>query len=129
MIGKLGKKGGFSLIEVVAAAALIGVMATMLMPSLAGANDRVKNAKLNNDLASVDQAIQVYRMENGTAPTTLKSLDGDYLSGKLEFKDAKGDELSYTVDADGKYTLSGVNTKGVTVTSPGSKVSDAGTSE
>lgn len=36
-----GQKG-FTLIEVVAAAALIGIMATMLMPSLSGANDKVK---------------------------------------------------------------------------------------
>ena len=38
-------QGGFTLIEVVAAAALIGIMATMLLPSLSGANDRVKNAR------------------------------------------------------------------------------------
>ena len=62
MLKTMRKQGGFTLIEVVAAAALIGIMATMLLPSLSGANDRVKNARLQNDLVTIDQAIQLYKM-------------------------------------------------------------------
>lgn len=117
----LRKQRGFSLIEVVAAAAIIGIMATMLLPSLSTANDRVKNARLNNDLASIDQAIQLYRLDEGKVPAKLTDLDNQYLSGKLEFKDAKGTALSYTPDVSGgTYTLSGSDSKGATVTSPGS---------
>lgn len=113
---------GFTLIEVVAAAALIGILATMLMPSLSGANNKVKNAKLSNDLAAIDQAIQLYRMDKGKVPTDIKNLDSEYLGGKLEFKDAVGENLSYTADTDNNtYTLSGKNAKGETVTSDGSK--------
>ena len=115
----LSGQRGFSLIEVVAAAAIIGIMATMLLPSLSGANDKVKNAKLNNDLAAIDQAIQLYRLDEGKVPTKLTDLDKEYLSGKLEFKDAKGEALTYSVTAD-TYTLTGKDTKGTTVTSPGS---------
>ena len=68
MVTKIRSQRGFTLIEVVAAAALIGILATMLMPSLSGANDRVKNAKLSNDLAAIDQAIQLYRMDTGKVP-------------------------------------------------------------
>ncbi len=122
---KSRRERGFTLVEVVAAAALIGILTTMLMPSLSGANDRVKNAKLNNDLAAVDQAIQLYRLDNGKVPDALSSLDSTYLGGKLEFKDATGEEFSYTAQSDGaNYTLSGKNAGGTTVTSPASK-SDA----
>ena len=69
MVTRMRSQRGFTLIEVVAAAALIGILATMLMPSLSGATDRVKNAKLSNDLAAIDQAIQVYRMDTGKVPT------------------------------------------------------------
>lgn len=120
MLKKLRKQNGFTLIEVVAAAALIGVLATMLAPSLSGANDRVKNAKLNSDLATIDQAIQVYRMDTGKVPQALTDLDSDYLGGKLEFKDAAGDALSYTPNDNGTYTLSGKNSKGASVSSPAS---------
>ena len=122
MIKKFRKQKGFTLIEVVAAAALIGVLATMLMPSLSGANDRVKNAKLSNDLAAIDQAIQVYRMDNGKLPTSLTVLDSSYLGGKLEFKDALGEALDYSANADRSYTLKGQNASGATVNSPASKV-------
>ena len=122
MIKKFRKQKGFTLIEVVAAAALIGVLATMLMPSLSGANDRVKNAKLSNDLAAIDQAIQVYRMDNGKLPTSLTVLDSSYLGGKLEFKDALGEALDYSANGDGSYTLKGQNASGATVNSPASKV-------
>ncbi|MGM9569776.1 MAG: type II secretion system protein [Phascolarctobacterium sp.] len=122
MFTKMRSQRGFTLIEVVAAAALIGILATMLMPSLSGANDRVKNAKLSNDLAAIDQAIQVYRMDNGKVPANLDALDSSYLGGKLEFKDAAGDALIYTADANGAdYSLTGKNASGTAVSSPASK--------
>ncbi|MCI7675850.1 MAG: type II secretion system protein GspG [Phascolarctobacterium sp.] len=122
MVTKSRSQRGFTLIEVVAAAALIGILATMLMPSLSGANDRVKNAKLTNDLAAIDQAIQLYRMDTGKVPANLEALDSSYLGGKLEFKDATGDAIVYTAGEDGSYSLSGKNASGATVNSPASKV-------
>ncbi len=120
MLKKMRRQNGFTLIEVVAAAALIGILATMLAPSLSGANDRVKNAKLSSDLATIDQAIQVYRMDTGSVPQSLSDLDSEYLGGKLEFKDAAGNDLTYTPGDNGTYTLSGKNAKGSDVSSPGS---------
>lgn len=122
MVTRMRSQRGFTLIEVVAAAALIGILATMLMPSLSGANDRVKNAKLSNDLAAIDQAIQVYRMDTGKVPSELADLDSSYLGGKLEFKDATGADLAYTADANGAdYSLTGKNANGATISSPASK--------
>ena len=122
MVTTMRSQRGFTLIEVVAAAALIGILATMLMPSLSGANDRVKNAKLSNDLAAIDQAIQVYRIDTGKVPGKLADLDSSYLGGKLEFKDATGDGLTYTPDVNGAdYSLTGKNASGTAVSSPASK--------
>lgn len=114
------KQAGFTLIEVVAVAALLGVLVTMVMPSLDGANTKVKNAKLRNDLAMVDQAIQLYKMENGSVPQNLESLQTEYISGSSELKDAKGIAFEYTV-SDNTYVLSGVDASGKTVISGGSK--------
>lgn len=126
MTKTLRGQGGFTLIEVVAAAALIGIMATMLLPSLSGANDRVKNARLQNDLATVDQAIQLYRMDEGIVPSSLDALGSDYLSSKVSAtKDAKGEALSYKADKAGaNYILSGKNSKGEVVKSPGSSANE-----
>lgn len=119
---KGGKQGGFTLIEIVAAAALLGVLLTMLMPSLEGANEKVKNAKLKNDLVAVDQALQLYKLENGTLPEGLTELDGSYLAKGSDFKDALNEDLTYTVESDGlTYTLKGKNAAGNEVVSGGSK--------
>ena len=68
--GKAGEKAtnkcnaGFSLIEVIAVTIIIGVMATMLMPAIDGAGSKARNAKLKNDLATLDQAIATYKLEH-----------------------------------------------------------------
>ena len=67
--GKAGEKdtnkcnAGFSLIEVIAVTIIIGVMATMLMPAIDGAGSKARNAKLKNDLATLDQAIATYKLD------------------------------------------------------------------
>lgn len=115
------REGGFTLVEVVAAAALIGLLFTMLMPSLSGAYDKVKNSRLNNDLATVDQAIELYKMEKGTLPESLDILkDENYFTESTEFSDAQGTALAYTRGENLQYTLSGKNTKGESVLSQGS---------
>lgn len=116
------KQSGFTLIEVVAVAALMGVLITMLMPSLEGANEKVKNAKLKNDLLAVDQAIMLYKLETGTCPDSLEQLDEKYLTKGSEFKDALNESMTYTVGGDKlTYTLKGKNASGADVISNGSK--------
>lgn len=119
----LKKKRGFTLIEVVAAAALIGTMVTMVTPAIGGANNKVKNAKLANDLAAIDQAIQMYRFDNNKLPEKLADLNGNYLGGTFEFKDAQGTAMEIKNQAaDGTYYVSGKNAEGETVYSQASKV-------
>lgn len=89
------KHKGFSLLEVVAAAALIGVVMTFMAPSIKGAYGKVKDSKLRNDLTAVGQAIQVYHMEHQAYPTTLDKLFEDKYINTDEFKDAKGADMTY----------------------------------
>lgn len=118
---KRKNQGGFALIEVIAAAALIGILVTMLMPSLSGANARVKNAKLKNDLATVDQAIQLYVLDKGSMPTALADLHPQYIVNRDDFKDATNANLAYTPNTTNfTYTLTGKDASGVDVRSNGS---------
>lgn len=101
--------------------ALLGVLGAMLLPSLDGAAARAKNARLESDLATLDNAILLYKMDNGTCPESLDALKNDYIAKGKEFKDAAGTELVYTASGDKlTYTLQGKNASGVTVTSDGS---------
>lgn len=112
-------QAGFTLIEVVAAAALLGLMVTMAMPSLNAANAKVKDSRLKADLATVDQAIQLYVIDNGSAPTALTDLSPDYITKINNIKDAKNSSLKYEKSENG-YNLTGQNTANETVYSNGS---------
>lgn len=112
------RKGGFTLIEVVAAIGLISIMAAMLMPSLSGVGVKAKNAKLKNDFAIIDQAMQLYILDNGTHTTDLTKLHGKYVSGKPDFADASGETITVTTNSDGSYSLQGKDASGKTVTYP-----------
>ena len=123
-LGLAGKKNnsrnaGFSLIEVIAVTIIIGVMATMLMPAIDGAGSKARNAKLKNDLATLDQAIATYKLEQGSIPASLDNLVPDYIAQNKGFKDAKNEDFQYSVSGS-NYTLTGSDAEGNTVTSNGS---------
>ena len=110
---------GFSLIEVIAVTIIIGVMATMLIPAIDGAGSKARNAKLKNDLATLDQAIATYKLEQGSVPASLDALVPDYIAKNKGMKDAKNDDFQYSVSGS-SYTLTGSDAEGNTVTSDGS---------
>ncbi len=107
------------MIEVIAVTIIIGVMATMLMPAIDGAGSKARNAKLKNDLATLDQAIATYKLEQGSIPSSLDNLVPDYITKNKGFKDAKNEDLQYSVSGS-NYTLTGSDAEGNTVTSNGS---------
>jgi general secretion pathway protein G len=113
------RNAGFSLIEVIAVTIIIGVMATMLMPAIDGAGSKARNAKLKNDLATLDQAIATYKLEQGSIPASLDNLVPDYIAKNKGFKDAKNEDFQYSVSGS-NYTLTGSDAEGNTVTSNGS---------
>ena len=111
MLKNLRGNAGFTLLEVLAVVALLGDSAA----------DRAKNARLESDLATVDNAILLYKMDKGTCPDALADLVDEYIAKGKEFKDATGTELSYTPAGDKlSYSLTGKNAAGETVTSDGS---------
>ena len=121
--GKRNRNAGFSLIEVIAVTIIIGVMATMLMPAIDGAGSKARNAKLKNDLATLDQAIATYKLEQGSIPASLENLVPDYIAKNKGFKDAKNEDFQYSVSGS-NYTLTGSDAEGNTVTSNGSVVAE-----
>ena len=116
---KNSHNAGFSLIEVIAVTIIIGVMATMLMPAIDGAGSKARNAKLKNDLATLDQAIATYKLGQGSIPASLDNLVPDYIARNKGFKDAKNEDFQYSVSGS-NYTLTGSDAEGNTVTSNGS---------
>ena len=67
---KRKKLPGFTLIEIIAVMAIIGVMAGALLPSIQTAMNKSRDAETLNNLAMVDSAAKIYKMEKGIDLTT-----------------------------------------------------------
>ena len=111
------KHQGFSLLEVVAAAALIGVIMTFMAPSIKGAFDKVADNKLRNDLVAVGQALQIYKAEKGVYPDVLKKLSDEKYINTDDFS-----KIEYNSNNDG--VVSGTLTNGNTLTFNGYKLEE-----
>jgi len=66
---------GFTLLEVMVVAFILGLFATIIVPRLVGRTDEARRVKAIADLKSVAQALDLYRLDAGTYPTTEQGLD------------------------------------------------------
>ena len=114
----LKQKQGFTLIEIVAVLAILGMMAIMLMPSIDIASNRAKDTKMVSDLVTLDSAVKLYKMENGTYPEDLKNLKDDgYVLNKV-YEEAAGENIVYKT-GESSYTLTGTKINGDIISADG----------
>ncbi|NLY83095.1 MAG: type II secretion system protein [Acholeplasmataceae bacterium] len=113
---------GFTLIEVVAVLAIIGVMALTLTPSIDVAANRAKDTRMLSDLVTLDSAVKLYCFEHDNSyPETLEVLKGGYVPDK-DYKDAKNQPFAYSKSDSGSYSLTGSKTNGDVVKADGTTV-------
>lgn len=62
---KRKKLPGFTLIEIIAVMAIIGVMAGALLPSIQTAMNKSEDTEIINNMAMLDSAAKIYKMEQG----------------------------------------------------------------
>jgi general secretion pathway protein G len=122
---------GFSLIELMVVIVILGILAGMIMPRLMGRTDDAKVVKAKVDMAALDTALKLYKLDNGEYPTTeqgLKALieppeeedgtgnwkKGGYLEKRLLPKDPWGREFIYlSPGANGEYDIISYGADGV----------------
>lgn len=75
LIRKGKKKKGFTLIELVAVVAIIGILAAILVPKITGYMQEAKKTKVIDQARKVLLAVETYNMKNDTAfsGTTVKN--------------------------------------------------------
>jgi general secretion pathway protein G len=65
---------GFTLIEVMVVIAIIGIMATLIVPQIMSKPDEARVIAAKQDINSIVQALKLYRLDNGRYPTTEQGL-------------------------------------------------------
>lgn len=96
-------KRNFTLIELLAVIAIIGVLAYALAPALGGAPEKARIAEAKNVVNSVKTALIQYESIYGKPPKELKDLLTKNNKRKLEF--FEGDEIPLDPFSDGNEEI------------------------
>ena len=65
----------FTLIEVMGVLAIIGILASLIVPNLTGRADQARIIAAKQDIMSIDQALSLYKLDNATIPTSAQNLN------------------------------------------------------
>lgn len=68
------RHSGFTLIEIMVVVVIMGVLAAMLVPRLMGRTDDARILAAKQDIATLMQALKLYRLDNQRYPTTEQGL-------------------------------------------------------
>ncbi|MSQ47836.1 MAG: type II secretion system protein GspG [Deltaproteobacteria bacterium] len=65
---------GFTLIEIMVVVFILGLLVTMVAPKIMGRTDEAKRTKAAADVRAIQQALNLYKLDNGRYPTTEQGL-------------------------------------------------------
>ncbi len=65
---------GFSLIEIMIVVVILGILASIVVPNLMGHPDEARKVKAKQDVLIIQNALDLYKLDNGSYPTTDQGL-------------------------------------------------------
>jgi general secretion pathway protein G len=65
---------GFTLIEIMVVVFILGLLVTLVAPKIMGRTDEARRTKAAADLRAIEQALHLYKLDNGTYPATEQGL-------------------------------------------------------
>jgi general secretion pathway protein G len=70
-----GRSHGFTLLEIMVVVFIIGLLATLIAPTVIGRTDEARRTKAVADMSSIAEALNLYRLDSGGYPTTEQGLE------------------------------------------------------
>jgi len=67
-------EAGFTLVELMVVVVILGLLATVVMINVLPSQDRAMREKAKADISTLEQAVETYRLEILTYPTTAQGL-------------------------------------------------------
>ena len=66
---------GFTLIEIMVVVVIIGILAAFVAPKILGRTDEARVTAAKADIATISQALKMYRLDNQRYPTSAQGLN------------------------------------------------------
>lgn len=67
---------GFTLIEIMVVVVILGILAAFVVPKLLSRPDEARITKAATDIKGIEQALGLFKLDNGYYPTTEQGLEG-----------------------------------------------------
>src|SRR3982750_554151 len=65
---------GFTLIEVMVVVVILGILAAMVVPKIMSRPEQARMVKVKQDILAIQSALDLYKLDNGSYPTTDQGL-------------------------------------------------------
>lgn len=65
---------GFSLIEIMVVVVILGILASIVVPKIMSRPDEARIVKAKQDILAIQNALDLYKLDNGVYPTTDQGL-------------------------------------------------------
>lgn len=73
-VNAASRSGGFTLIEIMVVIVILGVLAALIVPKVMSRPDEARVVAAKQDIASLSQALKLYRLDNKVYPTSEQGL-------------------------------------------------------
>jgi len=73
-LGRIRGQRGFTLLEVMVVVVILGILAALVVPKIISRPDEARVIAAKQDIASLMQALKLYRLDNQRYPTTEQGL-------------------------------------------------------
>ena len=74
MMKSISGSKGFTIIELMVVILIIGVLAALIVPKVMSRPDEARITAAKSDIATISQALNLYKLDNGQYPTTEQGL-------------------------------------------------------
>jgi general secretion pathway protein G len=72
---RLRGREGFTLIEIMVVIVILGLLAALVVPKLVGRTEEAKKTQSRVQIKSIEQALELFKLDNGFFPTTEQGLE------------------------------------------------------
>jgi general secretion pathway protein G len=69
------RQAGFTLIEIMVVVVIIGILIGLVAPNILGRVDKARVTAAKTDIATLEQALEMYRLDNHNYPSTDQGLE------------------------------------------------------